>query len=828
MLRLALIKLTVCRQGDGVLPTRSVPDQTLTYPSDPGLLGLVWNLTTIFPITSTVRCPPFCATDESSTMICSAALLTWPGAGRPQVFYSPAIPGKKSKSAFMFHHGHSDCKCPNKPGDVPWMARLCRPGCNSSMPSLAEISDPGYSWWDLYNVSNFYHSLGHDVFILSMPLKGVNSWVGEGAVDHWWFLQWEKQGDAALRYFLEPCVLTVNWAKAQGYRDIHMAGLSGGGWSTTFAAAIDKRINASFPIAGSTPCGLRSPNHMVVGQVWTGGDEEDFEQSCAPHDQKPHVPNTCRKHWGDYPEGCAKNNSCTGIAPLYQEKECPGRPAFSFCNYTCQYLLASLEPERYQVQILHEYDTCCFSPHGRHDKMLAYEANIRAELAADDRADPSKHGWFTTTADNHSKHEVCAQDKTIMTAALARKFKPGDKGWEALPCDIMHQPLPGGTCAQNVDPGLPPGYEPKIPTPEPKTEPGYTLLGFGGCTDGTGKTPAAVGNYTRGNNTYCAAICSADSTCLAYVSTEGPPTALCRFYCSAKSDAKHSHCDTVGDGGGKPTTADGGDWQDKVEFCWGKTMGTRASKYVCNKTALMCEPSKAGEHTYAECKKACGQGPVATPTPPPSPPSGGCETDLHTKCGPTVDEKSCKACTTEVEKAHPTACTKAVVRAWVNNCCVVGKNCKATTTPALKSDDDNDGDNDDSLATNLKIMTSIDAYAINASQNHDWVSLGGSNDWQQINEFARHGVPTLLHGVGEVWQRDPMPHPEWGQKNNSRDLVPGWEAIVEKWAKTVALPFMHNGTVIGVYIGDELCSHNIYPVSLSLSIFFFGCPTIIC
>ena len=49
------------------------------------------------------------------------------------------------------------------------------------MPSLAELSDPGYSWWDLYNVSNFYHSLGHDVFILSMPLKGIN--LGPGTTD---------------------------------------------------------------------------------------------------------------------------------------------------------------------------------------------------------------------------------------------------------------------------------------------------------------------------------------------------------------------------------------------------------------------------------------------------------------------------------------------------------------------------------------------------------------------------------------------------------------------------------------------------------------------
>ena len=57
------------------------------------------------------------------------------------------------------------------------------------MPSLAEIGDLGYSWWDLYNVSNYYHSLGHDVFILSMPLKGIN--LGPGTTDtalasnHW-------------------------------------------------------------------------------------------------------------------------------------------------------------------------------------------------------------------------------------------------------------------------------------------------------------------------------------------------------------------------------------------------------------------------------------------------------------------------------------------------------------------------------------------------------------------------------------------------------------------------------------------------------------------
>ena len=168
---------SVYGRGDGVLPTRSVPDAVHTYPSDPGVRGLVWNISNgLFPITSTV-------------------------------FYAPASgdPQRRSKSAFLFHHGHSDCVCEPPPGANTSRPRLvwsaCHPGCNSSMPSLAEQEMPGYSWWDLYNVSDFFHSLGrctrplaselsrwaadvftlalrctagHDVFILSMPLKGIN------------------------------------------------------------------------------------------------------------------------------------------------------------------------------------------------------------------------------------------------------------------------------------------------------------------------------------------------------------------------------------------------------------------------------------------------------------------------------------------------------------------------------------------------------------------------------------------------------------------------------------------------------------------------------
>ena len=112
----------------------------------------------------------------------------------------------------------------------------------------------------------------------------------------------------------------MNYAKAQGYDDVYMAGLSGGGWSTTFAAAIDKRIKGSFPIAGSVPCDMRNPLGEFPGQDWTGDDDEDYEQSCEPTTRKP------------------------GKGDLN-----PGRPAFNACNYTCQYLLAGLEVRDFSI-----------------------------------------------------------------------------------------------------------------------------------------------------------------------------------------------------------------------------------------------------------------------------------------------------------------------------------------------------------------------------------------------------------------------------------------------------------------------------------------------
>ncbi len=74
-------------------------------------------------------------------------------------------------------------------------------------------------------------------------------------------------GDAAvMAQFLAQALVSVNALQGQ-YRQFHMIGLSGGGWSTTLYPTLDTRIGLSFPVAGSIPLYLRS-----------GGSEGDMEQ----------------------------------------------------------------------------------------------------------------------------------------------------------------------------------------------------------------------------------------------------------------------------------------------------------------------------------------------------------------------------------------------------------------------------------------------------------------------------------------------------------------------------------------------------------------------
>jgi PhoPQ-activated pathogenicity-related protein len=87
-----------------------------------------------------------------------------------------------------------------------------------------------------------------------------------------------------------------------------MMGLSGGGWTTTLAAALDERIEASFPVAGSLPLNIR-----------TGESVGDWEQMLP------------------------------GISHLV--------------SYEDLYVMATSSGRR-QMQVLNLHDPCCFASDG--------------------------------------------------------------------------------------------------------------------------------------------------------------------------------------------------------------------------------------------------------------------------------------------------------------------------------------------------------------------------------------------------------------------------------------------------------------------------------
>jgi hypothetical protein len=144
---------------------------------------------------------------------------------------------------------------------------------------------------------------------------------------------------SGMQFFMEPVARFLNYAISLGiYTNYYMVGLSGGGWTTTVYAAIDPRIEMSFPVAGTVPLFMRScPDHS--------GDAEDYFDH------------------GFY-----------GIA-----------------GYQDLYILGSYGAiptggQRHQTQVLNRQDDCCFNPAAYSDPsnwdnvLGAYEVAVRNRL----------------------------------------------------------------------------------------------------------------------------------------------------------------------------------------------------------------------------------------------------------------------------------------------------------------------------------------------------------------------------------------------------------------------------------------------------------------
>lgn len=172
-------------------------------------------------------------------------------------------------------------------------------------------------------------SAGYDVLAFSMPLLGMNSRPHITTVLGRLQLTNHNQLqllDRPLRYFIDPVTRALNFAlKESSYEQIAMVGLSGGAWLTTIYAAIDPRIERSYPVAGTLPFYLRSGSDRDWG---------DFEQTYAPF--------------------------------------------YAIADYFDLYVMGSVGPRRKQLQILNRYDSCCFGG----IKYRTYEQAVTNRAAA--------------------------------------------------------------------------------------------------------------------------------------------------------------------------------------------------------------------------------------------------------------------------------------------------------------------------------------------------------------------------------------------------------------------------------------------------------------
>lgn len=166
------------------------------------------------------------------------------------------------------------------------------------------------------NVIDKFVNSGFSVAAFSMPLIGLNNQPtvqleNLGYVKffkHNQFVLLDSDDFSSMTYFFSPINIVLNHIDNNfSIDEYHMVGISGGGWTTTVYSAIDNRIIKSFSVADSLPFSLRN----------TIDDVGDYEQ--------------------------------------YNPK------FYSIANYLELYIMSSFGENQTHIQIINEYDPCCFA-----------------------------------------------------------------------------------------------------------------------------------------------------------------------------------------------------------------------------------------------------------------------------------------------------------------------------------------------------------------------------------------------------------------------------------------------------------------------------------
>ena len=174
----------------------------------------------------------------------------------------------------------------------------------------------------------FFVENGYSVLAFSMPLLGMNNQpiveidqLGPMILKSHNHLQFvETDNLKPIKFFVEPITLSLNYIeKNYNFDQIHMLGISGGGWTTVVSSAIDTRINHSYSVAGSYPLFMQSSFKVL----------SDYE----------------------------------AVIPEF----------YKIANYLEFYIMASNGEGRKFIQIFNEFDRCCWSG----DNFIIYEDKVK-------------------------------------------------------------------------------------------------------------------------------------------------------------------------------------------------------------------------------------------------------------------------------------------------------------------------------------------------------------------------------------------------------------------------------------------------------------------
>jgi hypothetical protein len=261
------------------------------------------------------------------------------------------IPVRKNHQLVIVHHGHAD-----------------------TLNDNPAVDDRAYG---MQRTINALLLDGYAVLGMYMPRFRP----GDMRHDHDAMFKIKTKAGNPMQFFLEPIAVCLNYLRSKSdadefprYQDFHMAGLSGGGWTTTVYAAIDPTIKFSFPVAGTIPLYLRSGGSI--------GDTEQF------------------------------------LPDFYR-----------IAGYPDLYVLGSHGADRKQIQILVRRDDCCFGER-QHNAMTTkmsyvqamrkYELEVRQTLAKLDS------GSFLLELDDAAPSHMISQNAiaNVMLAELNHARRP--------------------------------------------------------------------------------------------------------------------------------------------------------------------------------------------------------------------------------------------------------------------------------------------------------------------------------------------------------------------------------------------------------------------